>query len=114
MGLAGRFLARLGIKFSSAKWRFGCKIQSVPGSAGRPAEAENPVSMQPAAAAIPSIRPPEMHLPVPGFPRSVKSAGLGPFRRGFDPIRAYLLRKPGYPDVTEARSHCCIRGPHLA
>ena len=29
MGLAGCFLARLGIKFSSARWRFGRKIQSV-------------------------------------------------------------------------------------
>jgi hypothetical protein len=92
MGLAGRFLARLGIKFSSAKWRFGRKIQSAPGAAGRLAGAASLGLDAGGAAAIPSIRPPERHLLVLGFPKPVKTAGLGPFRRGFDPIRAYLLR----------------------
>src|SRR5438309_3527979 len=88
-GLAGRFLARPGIKFSSAKWRFGRKIQS---AAGLPGDVRPRPRTGPAEVAIPSIRPPEMHLSVRGFPRSLKTAGSGLFRHGLDPIRAYLLR----------------------
>jgi hypothetical protein len=53
VNLSGRpLLARPEIKFSSARWRFGRKIQSAPGSAERPSGAADWAAMQPIAVAI--------------------------------------------------------------
>ena len=88
-------LARLGIKFSSAKWRFGRKIQSAPGSAGPPAEAANRASMQPAAGGEPLDSSVPNASARPRVPESGENRPIGSISAWFRPDSRLFVKKAG-------------------